>query len=56
MFGKIMQLQFNEGGTVIEPQNCEVRFEVLDVGTGTAPFRGLRSMFVCCDISWTSGV
>jgi hypothetical protein len=50
-----MQIRFNEvrtatephrtavrcGSYIVEPQNREVRFEVLDIGTGTAPFRGL---------------
>jgi hypothetical protein len=30
------------GSYIVEPQNREVRFEVLDIGTGTAPFRGLH--------------
>jgi hypothetical protein len=38
------------GPNNLEPQNREVRFEVLDVGPGTAPFRGLR------ESGWSSGV
>ena len=62
--GKIMQLRFYEvrtaiephgtavrcGSIILEPQNRAVRFEVLDVGTGTAPFRGLGVIIMTCTL------